>query len=124
MKDPNQLVTRAILKEELKEAFTDVVRKGDLGNFATKEYLKTELSKFATKGDLSLEVDSKIAPLFYTMEKKMEKWKDEILTKEDRVITLLVKSEQEVAAMHFNYNGLKERVVNLEDAVFPETSIA
>lgn len=95
--DPNQLVTRAILKEELR----NVVR----------------------KDDLTLQIDSKIAPLFYAMEKKMEKSKDEILTKEDKVITLLVKSEQEVAAMHFNI-GLKQRVVMLEDVVFPETGAA
>lgn len=96
MKDQNQIVTRAILREELK----DVTR----------------------KDDLSLEVDSKIAPLFYALERKMEKWKDEILTKEDQVIRILVKHEQEMAGMHFNYTSLKQRVVKLEDVIFPETT--
>lgn len=45
--DPNEMVTRAILREELSK---------ELSNYPTKEDLKNELAKYPTKEDLKNEL--------------------------------------------------------------------
>jgi hypothetical protein len=78
--DPNEVVTRAILREELANFAT----KSDLANHPTKDELRTELATFATKDDLRVLKDDLRAE-FAT--------KDDLRVMKDEVAAMLAAME-------------------------------
>ncbi len=121
------VVTKSILREELKKELAKYATKDDLkktlSNYPTKDDLKKELSNYPTKDDLKKELSN--YPTTIKVEMMLEKtkmdiddkargYRDEILTKMDQVVGELAQLREDRLFEKHEKKEIETRIDNHE----------